>query len=181
MLDSHAFQKFKADADDMLNWVATKKKMAGDESYRDLGNLQRKLKKHEAFQAELRANEERVAAINKTGNDLVHHRHFNSTEIKELLDRLNAEWAALHKLSEDKGDKLRQADRQKNYYKFLDDAQSRLDDIERRLEATDIGYDLRSAKDLLGESMSAGVTSKAGEELVEQKGGLQLNYVHYIN
>ncbi|OQR70090.1 spectrin beta chain, partial [Tropilaelaps mercedesae] len=154
LLDSHAFQKFKADADDMLNWIATKKKMAGDESYRDLGNLQRKLKKHEAFQAELRANEERMASINKTGKELIHHKHFNSTDIDGLLERLNAEWAALHKLSEDKGDKLKQADRQKNYYKFLDDAQSRLDDIERRLQTTDIGYDLRSAKDLLAKQQA---------------------------
>lgn len=150
LLDSHAFQKFKADADDMLNWIVAKKKMASDESYRDLGNLQRKLKKHEAFQAELRANEERVASINKAGKELIHHKHFKSDDIEMLLDSLNQEWAAVHKLSDDKGDKLKQADRQKHYYKFLDDAQGRLDDIERRLQATDIGYDLRSAKDLLG-------------------------------
>ncbi|XP_022655531.1 spectrin beta chain, non-erythrocytic 1-like isoform X3 [Varroa destructor] len=154
LLDSHAFQKFKADADDTLNWIVAKKKMASDESYRDLGNLQRKLKKHEAFQAELRANEERVASVNKAGKELIHHKHFKSDDIEMLLDSLNQEWAAVQKLSDDKGDKLKQADRQKHYYKFLDDAQGRLDDIERRLQATDIGYDLRSAKDLLAKQQA---------------------------
>ena len=40
-------------------------KTASDESYRDLTNLERKLQKHEAFEAELKANAERLDAINK--------------------------------------------------------------------------------------------------------------------
>jgi spectrin beta len=38
---------------------------ATDESYRDLTNLPEKLKKHQAFEAELKANNERLKDINE--------------------------------------------------------------------------------------------------------------------
>ena len=38
---------------------------ATDESYRDLTNLREKLKKHQAFEAELKANNERLKDINE--------------------------------------------------------------------------------------------------------------------
>ena len=42
-----------------------KYKTATDESYRDLTNLLPKLKKHEAFEAELQANKRTLDSINK--------------------------------------------------------------------------------------------------------------------
>ena len=62
---SQAYQQFQADADDMFTWMTEKRKMASDESYRDLSNLERKLQKHEAFERELRANEGRLRNLNK--------------------------------------------------------------------------------------------------------------------
>ena len=38
---------------------------ATDESYRDLGNLQEKLKKHQAFELELKANNDRLNQLNE--------------------------------------------------------------------------------------------------------------------
>ncbi|RZF42143.1 hypothetical protein LSTR_LSTR016934, partial [Laodelphax striatellus] len=62
---SHSFQQFAADVEDLQNWLTDKLKTAGDESYRDLTNIERKLQKHEAFERELRANEGQVRAVNK--------------------------------------------------------------------------------------------------------------------
>jgi hypothetical protein len=45
--------------------MVDKLKTATDESYRDLTNLERKLKKHEAFERELLANEGQLRAVNK--------------------------------------------------------------------------------------------------------------------
>ena len=42
-----------------------KYKMATDESYRDLTNLLPKLQKHQAFEAELKANNERLDHVNE--------------------------------------------------------------------------------------------------------------------
>ena len=41
-----------------------KHKTATDESYRDLSNLPEKLKKHQAFEAEIKANDERLNHLN---------------------------------------------------------------------------------------------------------------------
>lgn len=59
------FQEFAADVDDLNTWLHDKMKTAGDESYRDLTNIERKLQKHEAFERELRANEGQLRAVNK--------------------------------------------------------------------------------------------------------------------
>ncbi|KAH3854780.1 hypothetical protein DPMN_097329 [Dreissena polymorpha] len=42
-----------------------KHKTATDESYRDLANLNEKLKRHAAFELELKANDERLNQVNK--------------------------------------------------------------------------------------------------------------------
>lgn len=49
----------------LSDWMKEKLKTATDESYRDLSNLQAKLQKHAAFEAELKANNERLNGINK--------------------------------------------------------------------------------------------------------------------
>jgi len=42
-----------------------KNETATDESYRDLSNLNEKLKKHKEFEAELKANNERLKGLNE--------------------------------------------------------------------------------------------------------------------
>ena len=46
-------------------WIHEKFKVASDESYRDPTNLQSKLQKHQAFEAELSANKGRVDSVCK--------------------------------------------------------------------------------------------------------------------
>lgn len=65
MVESANFHNFAADVDDLRAWLGEKLKTAGDESYRDLNNIERKLQKHEAFESELRSNEKQLRSINK--------------------------------------------------------------------------------------------------------------------
>lgn len=62
---SKDYEKFRAEAGDLNTWLNDKMKVAGDENYRDLSNLPRKLQKHKAFERELRANEGQLRNINK--------------------------------------------------------------------------------------------------------------------
>ena len=57
----------------LSDWMKEKYKTATDESYRDLTNLLPKLKKHEAFEAELQANKRTLDAINKVRGTLHTH------------------------------------------------------------------------------------------------------------
>lgn len=65
---SKDFQRFCAEAGDLNTWLDDKMKVAGDENYRDLSNLPRKLQKHKAFERELRANEGQLRNINKASH-----------------------------------------------------------------------------------------------------------------
>ena len=52
------------------DWIHEKLTVATDESYRDPTNLQSKLQKHQAFEAELSANKGRVDSVCKVGGDI---------------------------------------------------------------------------------------------------------------
>ena len=46
-------------------WISEKISVATDESYKDPTNLKAKLQKHQAFEAEITANEERIQTLAK--------------------------------------------------------------------------------------------------------------------
>lgn len=53
-------QEFQRDADELLLWMDEKFKLAEDESYRDPTNILSKLKRHEAAESEVQANQVRL-------------------------------------------------------------------------------------------------------------------------
>jgi len=81
--ESQSLQQFNRDADEVDTWMMEKMQTASDESYKDPTNLQvsilsteqeyciivpqGKLQKHQAFEAEVAANEERVFAVINMG------------------------------------------------------------------------------------------------------------------
>ena len=51
--DSRRFQYFKRDADELETWIHEKLSTAAEESFKDTTNLQAKIQKHQAFEAEV--------------------------------------------------------------------------------------------------------------------------------
>nr|CAH7757315.1 unnamed protein product [Callosobruchus chinensis] len=60
--DSRRFQYFKRDADELESWILEKLQAASDESYKDPTNLQAKIQKHQAFEAEVAAHSNAILA-----------------------------------------------------------------------------------------------------------------------
>ncbi|XP_052769142.1 spectrin beta chain, non-erythrocytic 2-like isoform X1 [Mya arenaria] len=149
LLGSQVFQEFKRDAAELSQWMKEKYKTATDESYRDLANLKEKLKKHEAFELELKANNLRLNNLNKQGEALIAEEHPAEPEIKKTLRDVNTQWKDLYEKSMDKGNKLRQASQQHTLNKALTDAQDKLDEMEKSVANPDVGSDLRGVKDLM--------------------------------
>ena len=50
--DSRRYQYFRRDADELESWINEKLQTASDESYKDPTNLQAKIQKHQAFEAQ---------------------------------------------------------------------------------------------------------------------------------
>ena len=63
-------------------WINEKLQLALDESYRDPTNLQAKLQKHQAFEAELAANRNRVDAVVEVRPD-IHSSHLTQKQAKQ--------------------------------------------------------------------------------------------------
>ncbi|XP_037820524.1 spectrin beta chain, non-erythrocytic 5 isoform X3 [Lucilia sericata] len=145
---SKDFHKFAAEADDLDAWLKDKTKIAGDENYRDLSNLPRKLQKHKAFERELRANEGQLRNVNKDSEQLIAANN-RKPEVEKRVSDLNKKWKDLLVLSEDKGRKLEQAASQREHNRAIEDAKKKVGELDSALKSKDVGNDLRSCKDLI--------------------------------
>lgn len=67
LIDSRNYQLFLRNMYEVTGWINEKLQVALDESYRDPTNLQAKLQKHQAFEAEVLANRNRVDAVVEVG------------------------------------------------------------------------------------------------------------------
>ena len=61
--DSHNYQLFLKNVNEVSGWINEKLQIATDESYRDPTNLQGKIQKHQVFDAEVTSNKRRMEAV----------------------------------------------------------------------------------------------------------------------
>lgn len=83
--DSRRYQYFKRDADELESWIYEKLQAASDESYKDCTNLQAKIQKHQAFEAEVAAHSNAIVVLDNTGQEMIQQNHFASDTIKKRL------------------------------------------------------------------------------------------------
>ncbi|XP_068017491.1 spectrin beta chain, non-erythrocytic 5 isoform X2 [Melanerpes formicivorus] len=149
LMDSLQFQEFNRDAAELLLWMEEKYKIASDESYRDLTNVLRKLKWHEAAEKEMMANEEHFSMLIKKGNQMIQDNHYAAVSIQKKMSELQKKWKELYSKMIERGDKLRQAGQQEQLMELLQDAKKKIEKIEKVLQESETGHDLRSSRDLL--------------------------------
>ncbi|NWV85162.1 SPTN5 protein, partial [Dasyornis broadbenti] len=149
LLDSLQLQEFNRDAAELLIWMEEKYKIASDESYRDPTNVLRKLKWHEAAEKEMLANEKHFTTLIKKGNQLIQDNHYAADSVQEKMSELQKTWEELYSKMIERGDKLRQAGQQEQLMELLQDAKTKIEKIERVLQESETGHDLRSSRDLL--------------------------------
>lgn len=144
-----AFQQFSADADEFISWCSEKSKSVEDDNYSDLNNIEKKLQKHEAFEAELNASQTRHLSLMQTANDLITQTGRNTDRIEEIMSHMKAKWSELVTRTEARGVGLRQANDQLMFYRTVEHARSKLSEFERSLSSKELGRDLRSCKELI--------------------------------
>lgn len=149
--EAQTLQQFSRDADEMENWLQEKLQIAMDESYKDPSNIQSKFQKHQAFEAELAANADRLQSLLGTGNNLIDRRQCAGSEdaVKDRLESLAAQWEDLVNKSTEKSDKLKEASRQQTYNAGVKDMEFWLGEVEQMLCTEDHGKDLASVQNLL--------------------------------
>lgn len=69
----------------------------------DPSNLQGKVQKHQAFEAELSANQSRIDALEKAGQKLIDVNHYASDEVAARMNEVISLWKKLLEATELKG------------------------------------------------------------------------------
>ncbi|XP_044022541.1 spectrin beta chain, non-erythrocytic 5 isoform X2 [Siniperca chuatsi] len=151
LLASKKYQEFQRDADELLLWMEEKFKVAEDESYRDPTNILRKLKRHEAAEREMQANQVWLDRLVQLGQEMLAEEHDNSQSIRRKSTQLCSRWKRLQDKMADRGDKLRQAGQQEQLMELLQDAKLKIEAIQRMLNNAAEGHNLRSSRVLLKE------------------------------
>lgn len=61
------------------------------------------MQKHQAFEAELSANQSRIDALQKSGQELLDGKHYASTEVADRMEEVGSQWKKLLEATELKG------------------------------------------------------------------------------
>uniref|UniRef100_A0A3P9IJC5 Spectrin alpha chain, non-erythrocytic 1 n=1 Tax=Oryzias latipes TaxID=8090 RepID=A0A3P9IJC5_ORYLA len=146
--DSFHLQQFCRDSDELKSWINEKMKTATDESYKDPSNLQGKVQKHQAFEAELSANQSRIDALQKSGQELLDRKHYAAAEVAARMEEVSSQWKKLLEATEFKGIKLREANQQQQFNRNVEDIELWLYEVEGQLASDDFGKDLTSVQNL---------------------------------
>ncbi|XP_049273275.1 spectrin alpha chain isoform X2 [Rhipicephalus sanguineus] len=148
--ESQTLQQFSRDADEIENWIAEKLQMAMDESYKDPANIQSKHKKHQAFEAELAANADRIQAVLAMGQNLIDKRKCAGSEdaVQARLGSIADQWEHLTTKSSEKSMKLKEANKQRTFNAAVKDIDFWLGEVESLLKSEDSGKDLASVQNL---------------------------------
>lgn len=140
--DSRRFQYFKRDSDELESWIHEKLQAASEESYRDPTNLQAKIQKHQAFEAEVAAHSNAIVSLDNTGQEMINQSHFAADVIQRRLDELHRLWELLLSRLAEKGMKLQQALVLVQYLRHCEEVMFWIKDKETFVTADEFGHDL---------------------------------------
>ncbi|CAJ0579409.1 unnamed protein product, partial [Mesorhabditis spiculigera] len=125
--------QFLSDCDELREWIEEKMIRAQDETYRDAKTITKKFTRHQAFQSELQANKERLESLKNAALVLETDKpEFAGTIDPQLLD-LTTQWVQLEKATEEKGQKLFDANRQQLYVQSIADMREFAEQLEAEM------------------------------------------------
>ncbi|XP_076681486.1 spectrin beta chain, non-erythrocytic 5 kst isoform X2 [Andrena cerasifolii] len=137
--------QFVRDVGEAESWIGEKqKKLEAEASKGEVSSLEdkiKKLQKHQAFQAELAANQSRIEEIKAKGETLLAQKHPASAEIRQQLEHLHASWRKLLLESGNRGRGLEEAQDILEFNNQVEKIEAWIRDKEMMVQAGDTGKD----------------------------------------
>ncbi|XP_076180788.1 spectrin beta chain, non-erythrocytic 5 kst isoform X2 [Ptiloglossa arizonensis] len=137
--------QFVRDVAEAESWIGEKQKKLEAEALKgEVSSLEdkiKKLQKHQAFQAELAANQGRIEEIKAKGETLLAQKHPASAEIRQQLDNLHASWRKLLLESGNRGRGLEEAQDILEFNNQVEKIEAWIRDKEMMVQAGDTGKD----------------------------------------
>ncbi|TKR87947.1 hypothetical protein L596_012272 [Steinernema carpocapsae] len=140
--DALALQQFLSDCEELREWIEEKMIRAQDETYRDAKTITSKFVRHQAFQSELQSNKERLDELRHAAVRLAEEKpEFLEMIDPQILD-ISTQWEQLEKTTEEKGQKLFDANRQQLYVQSISDMKEWAQQLEQQMVGDDTAQDL---------------------------------------
>merc|ERR1719273_2311559 len=149
--EHQTLQQFSRDADEIETWMLEKLQLAQEENYKDPANIQSKHQKHQAFEAELAANADRIQSVLAMGQNLIDRKKCSGSEeaVTNRLDSIAEQWNILTQKTSERSMKLKEANRQRTFIAAVKDLDFWLGEIESLLNTDEVGKDLASVQNLM--------------------------------
>merc|ERR1712242_216661 len=149
--ESQTLQQFSRDADEIETWMLEKLQLAQEENYKDPANIQSKHQKHQAFEAELAANADRIQSVLAMGQNLIDRKKCSGSEeaVQNRLESIAQQWEFLTQKTSEKSMKLKEANRQRTFIAAVKDLDFWLGEVESLLTTDEVGKDLASVQNLM--------------------------------
>ena len=147
--DQLQLQQFLQDCDELCQWIQEKYITAQDETYRSAKTVHSKWTRHQAFEAEIAANKDRLDNIAHDGQVLLSQRPELRNIVEPRLLDLDQQFTALEITTKEKGEKLFDANRHALYEQTCDDIDEWINELESQVLTAETGQDLTSVNHIL--------------------------------
>lgn len=164
--------QFLQDCEELGEWVQEKSMIAQDETYRSAKTVHSKWTRHQAFEAEIASNKDRLTAIQEAAQLLIQEKPEFAQYLKPKVSELESHFDDLERSTKEKainlllsgfmtnlyfntrigylqGERLFDANRQVLYEQTCDDIDTWITDLEKQIDQGDTGADLASVNILM--------------------------------
>ncbi|EDQ91836.1 uncharacterized protein MONBRDRAFT_14504 [Monosiga brevicollis MX1] len=146
-------QQFTRDADELELWIEEKLNATQDNVFDDHANIESRIKKHEAFCAEVKANENSLAVLKSQGDEFVRKPdHHGKQTVEARLDSLQELWQLLLDKADLKKRSLQELAQWLQFQAEADDLMAWIDSKKSAAEDTNYGRDLDQCDALMKRS-----------------------------
>ncbi|XP_062974523.1 spectrin beta chain, non-erythrocytic 5 [Elgaria multicarinata webbii] len=146
--ESRLLQKFLHDSFEVAVWMTEKNSISLDDSWRDPGNLQAKLQKHQTFQAEIIANRNHLDSIKAEGEKMLQEGHCAPDAIQSRLQEIDELWDELLENCHEKRRKMQDAHKALRFLQIVDDVEKWFEELESEMKAPEGSNHLQVLNDL---------------------------------
>ncbi|XP_037873168.2 spectrin beta chain isoform X9 [Bombyx mori] len=147
--DQLQLHQFLQDCDELGEWVQEKNVTAQDDTYRSAKTIHSKWTRHQAFEAEIAANKERLFAVQNAAEELMKQKPEFVEVISPKMHELQDQFENLQTTTKEKGERLFDANREVLLHQTCDDIDSWMNELEKQIQSTDTGSDLASVNILM--------------------------------
>ncbi|XP_033991859.1 spectrin beta chain, non-erythrocytic 1 isoform X1 [Trematomus bernacchii] len=148
--ESRRLWKFFWEMAEEEGWIREKEQILSSEDYgKDLTGARRLLSQHKAFEDEMSGRAAHLQQTIRGGEELVANDHFGADKIKERIQDIQEQWAALERLSAVRKARLQEACNQHQFQADADDIDTWMLDVLRIVSSVDVGHDEFSAQALV--------------------------------